>query len=211
VESSVFDVGFQPDVHNLCAPDIAVGNIPDTPGWVPGAPPLAVEYADVGQNEQDLQAKIRTLLKAGARHIWVVRLTGQRRVEVYEPGGDGCSVHLPGQQLRAPGVLANPVPIEALYDQDAAHEAALRNLLNRRGYQDLDAVRKEGREEGRKEGQEKLVLRLLERRFGQVQERDCQRIHQLGKDGLAALADTLLDFSTTGDLTAWLERQELQP
>ncbi|WP_288065269.1 Uma2 family endonuclease [Herbaspirillum sp.] len=69
VESASFDTGFAPDEHNLRAPDIAVGEIPDTPGWVPGVPPLAVEYADTGQNERDLQAKIRTLLEAGTRYV----------------------------------------------------------------------------------------------------------------------------------------------
>lgn len=42
-------------------PNIAVGNVPDDPGWVRGVPPLAVEYADVGQDEADLQSKIRAL------------------------------------------------------------------------------------------------------------------------------------------------------
>jgi hypothetical protein len=43
--------------------------------------------------------------------------------------------------LTAPGILRNPVAVRALYDRDAAHEAVLRNLLQRHGYQDLDAVR----------------------------------------------------------------------
>jgi len=168
VESVGVDAGFTPDEHNLRAPDIAVGHIPDTPGWIPGAPPLAVEYADTGQDERDLQAKIHTLLGAGTRYVWVVRLTGPQRVEVHTP--DGLQMAYPGDALKAPGILRNPVRVEALYDPAAAHEAALRNLLQRRGYRDLDAVlekgreegqeegrkegRKEGREEGRKEGQE---------------------------------------------------------
>jgi len=69
------DTGFTPDEKNLRAPGIAVGNIPDEPGWAPGAPPLAVEYADTGQDERDLQQKIGTLLGAGTRYVWVVRLT----------------------------------------------------------------------------------------------------------------------------------------
>jgi hypothetical protein len=53
----------------MSAPDLTVGNAPDEPGWVRGAPPLAVEYADAGQDESDLQAKIRTLLDAVTRFI----------------------------------------------------------------------------------------------------------------------------------------------
>jgi hypothetical protein len=42
-----FDAGFSPAPDTLRAPDLSVGSIPDAPGWVSGAPPLAVEYADV--------------------------------------------------------------------------------------------------------------------------------------------------------------------
>jgi len=115
VESAGFDTGFTPDEKNLRAPDIAVGNVPNEPGWVSGVPPLAVEYAVVGQDEQNLQKKIHTLLGAGTRYVWVVRLTGLRRVEVYEPQASHYSAY-PGQQLETPGILANPVPVEALYD-----------------------------------------------------------------------------------------------
>ena len=40
------DTGFAPDPGTLRAPDVAVGDIPDVPGWVPGVPLLALEYAD---------------------------------------------------------------------------------------------------------------------------------------------------------------------
>jgi len=53
----------------------------------------------------------------------------------------------PGEKLTAPGILQNPIPIEALYDRQAAHQATLQNLLQRRGYRDLDEVRTEGREQ----------------------------------------------------------------
>src|SRR5687767_13499933 len=46
VEQAGIDVGYTPESQTLRAPDIAVGNVPDAPGWVQGAPPLAVEYAD---------------------------------------------------------------------------------------------------------------------------------------------------------------------
>jgi hypothetical protein len=47
----------------------------------------------------------------------------------------------PGEVLEAPGILANPVPVEALYDREAAHQVILRNLLQRQGYNSLDEVR----------------------------------------------------------------------
>jgi hypothetical protein len=57
-----------------------------------------------------------------------------------------------GETLEAPGVLRNAVPVEALYDRSAAHEATLRNLLQRKGYDGLDAVLDEGRKQGRAAG-----------------------------------------------------------
>ena len=120
-------------------------------GWIQGAPPLAVEYAGVGQDEADLRTKIGEWLQAGTRFIWVARLVGPRRVEVYRPG-EPMRIFASGEQLLAPGVLRNPVDVDALFERAAADRATLRNLLQRAGYEDLDAVRDEGREEGREEG-----------------------------------------------------------
>jgi len=49
----------------------------------------------------------------------------------------------PGEQLTAPGVLANPVPVEALYDREAARRVIFSNLLQREGYASLEEVRAE--------------------------------------------------------------------
>ena len=144
VESSGIDTGFSPSPETLRAPDVAVGNVPEKPGWVKGVPPLAVEYADTGQDEADLAVKIRELLAAGTQLVWVVRLTGPRRVEVYEISSEEPRVARPGDLLEAPGVLRNPVPVEALYDPEIGREVTLRNLLQRYGYESLQAVRDEG-------------------------------------------------------------------
>jgi hypothetical protein len=136
------DPGISPVPSMLRAPDIAVGGLEDAPGWAKTSPPLCVEYADRSQNEKDLQKKIREFLRFGTRFVWVVRMNGPRRVEVYQAGKPMRTV-LPGKALKAPGILKNPVPVEALYDREAAHEQTLKNLLQRRGYQDLDAVKAE--------------------------------------------------------------------
>lgn len=145
------DLGVSTQPGMLRAPDVAVGAIEDAPGWSPQAPPLAVEYADGGQDEEELQAKITELLAAGTQHIWVVRLVGERRVEVHEPGKKMRLERADGV-LHAPGILRNPVPVAVLYDREAAHDATLRNLLQRKGYSGLESVRSQGREEGREEG-----------------------------------------------------------
>ncbi|MEE8585190.1 MAG: hypothetical protein V3T83_10100 [Acidobacteriota bacterium] len=187
VDSSGVDVGCSPSPEMLRAPDVSVGNVPNQPGWAPEAPPLAVEYADRGQDEGVLKARIRDLFAAGTRFVWVVRLTGPRRVEVLE-AGRSMRLFNPGDQLRAPGILKNPVPVEALYDRDAAHEATLRNLLQRRGYESLEAVqavakaegrtegkaegRAEGKAEGKAEGQREAILVVLAARGLEISEKD---------------------------------------
>jgi Uma2 family endonuclease len=147
VQDVGFDTGFSPAPNMLRAPDLAVGTIPDEPGWVQGVPPLAVEYADTGQDEPALALKIQDLLDAGTRFVWVVRLTGPRRVEVHQPGKPVQMAH-PGDELEAPGILANPLPVEALYDRQVSDEVSFRNLLRRHGYESLAAVRAEGEAEG---------------------------------------------------------------
>lgn len=170
IEAGV-DTGYSTEPGTLRAPDVAVGNVPNKPGWVSGAPELAIEYADVGQDEEKLQEKITDLLAAGTKYLWVVRLAGVRRVEVHEPGKKMRTVE-PGKLLTAPGVLKNPVRVEALYDRDEAERATLTNLLQRHGYADLAAVLAEGRNEGlaegrnegRSEGLASAVLAVLDAR-----------------------------------------------
>jgi Uma2 family endonuclease len=152
VQDVGFDTGFSPAPDMLRAPDLAVGVIPDEPGWVAGAPPLAVEYADTGQDETKLALKIQDLLDAGTRFVWVVRLIGPRRVEVHQTGKP-VRIALPGDQLEAPGILANPLPVEALYDREVSDEVSFRNLLQRHGYESLDAVRAEGEATGEAKGE----------------------------------------------------------
>lgn len=151
VDSAGVDTGFSPVPNMLRAPDVAVGNVPNEPGWVKGVPALAVEYADTGQEEESLSKKIEELFNYGTKYIWVVRLTGPQRVEVYEPNKSMRRV-VPGEVLTAPGVLRNPVPVEALYDRDAAHEVTLRNLLQRKGFDSLEAVAAKGKAEGEAKG-----------------------------------------------------------
>src|ERR1700760_861545 len=146
------------EAKHLRAPDLVVGEFQNEPGWEPGVPPLAVEYADRGQDETQLQEKIGELLERGVKYIWVVRLNGPLRVEVHQPGQEVQRVGADGE-LRAPGVLQNPVPVRALVDREAALEATLRNLLNRQGYESLEdrkaQERAEGEARGRAEGEAK--------------------------------------------------------
>jgi Putative restriction endonuclease len=175
VKSAGVDVGFSRDPGYLRAPDVSVGDFANEPGWAPGAPPLAVEYADRGQDEGELKRKIAELLEAGTKHVWVVRLVGPRRVEIHEPGRT-MRLAKPGDDLRAPGILQNPVPVLALYDREAAHEATLRNLLQRQGYESLDAVRVEAGTRGATEGRRAALFGVLHARGLAVSKEERARI-----------------------------------
>lgn len=179
VTEAGIDPGYTSGPGNLRSPDIAVGNVPDRPGWIAGVPPLAVEYASVGQDEAKLQVKITELLAAGTRWVWVVRLLSPRRVEVYE-ADQPIRTFGPGEELLAPGVLRNPVLVEALYDRDASNRGTLRNLLQREGYESLEQVREEGHDkghvEGLVEGRVRSLLQLLVKRHGELPREVQERI-----------------------------------
>ncbi len=151
VEAAGVDVGYALGERTLRAPDVSAGNLADEAGFAAGAPALAVEYVERGRDQADLERKVAELLAAGTQVVWVVRLGGKRRVEVHG-GGRRVAVKLAGEELEAPGILRNPVPVDALYDRDRAHEATLRNLLQRHGYASLGAVREEGLAKGFSKG-----------------------------------------------------------
>jgi len=189
VKQAGIDPGYSFGPGDLRAPDVAVGNVPDKPGWIAGVPPLAVEYAGVGQDEGKLAEKIQDFLERGTRFIWVARLTGPRRVEVFAKG-EPMRVALPGEELRAAGILQNPVLVDALFDERAALEATLRNLLQRQGYESLEAVHKEGRQEGRQEGlavARAAILDLCEAYGVHVDDERRRVLKAMTKDDLEAL------------------------
>ena len=157
------DAGFTTEPGSLRAPDVAVGPAGDESGWISGVPPLALEYAGPGQDEADLKIKITELLANGTQQIWVVRLIGPRRVEVHRPDAPVRTLG-PGETLTAPGILRNPVPVEALYDRSASHRAVLRNLLQREGYESIQAILEKGIEQGIDRGIAHSILRLMEGR-----------------------------------------------
>ena len=67
-------------------------------------------------------------------------------------------------------------------------------------------AKEEGRQEGRQEGESALILRLLKRRIGSVDEALAARIQGLAIEQLEALGDALLDFTELNDLLLWLNR-----
>lgn len=190
------DVGYSPEPGTLRAPDVSVLPAEPGQGWMEGVPPLAIEYADVGQDEVELMEKVRELLEKGTRYLWIVRMIGPRRVEVWT--AEGMRIANEGDVLTAPGVLANGVPVDALYDAERGLEVTLDNLLQRFGYAGVQAIREEGRVEGREEGREEGRTAAL---------RDAVRA-LLSSRGLAVSPDVAaaLDTASAPLLLAWVGR-----
>ncbi len=209
------DAGIALSGQTLRAPDVAVGIGPEQRGWSTTVPPLAVEYAAEGQDNADLLKKIDEFLTAGTRWVWVVRLTGPRRVEVHERGVP-VRVVPQGENLEAPGLLKNAVPVEALFDRRASHEVALRNLVQQRGYDSFeDAMlknREAGLEQGLKEGREEGLLplqRQFARRLGRALT-EAERATLLARFDTAGperLGDVVLDLDPVA-LGQWLADPE---
>ncbi|WP_375514179.1 DUF2887 domain-containing protein [uncultured Nostoc sp.] len=59
--------------------------------------------------------------------------------------------------------------------------------------------------EAKEEGERKIILRLLNRRLGNIPDALLSQIQGLSVEQLEALGDALLDFSTLADLEGWLQ------
>ena len=83
------------------------------------------------------------------------------------------------------------------------------DLKQSRFYQDIFAEGKqEGRQEGRQEGEVTLVLRLLQRRCGELKPALKERVVRLSVPHLEALGEALLDFQSVADVEQWLATHE---
>jgi predicted transposase YdaD len=68
----------------------------------------------------------------------------------------------------------------------------------------LNRGKQSGRQEGRQEEAASLLLRLLDRRVGQLSGDLTQAISALSLEQLESLGDALFDFATPDDLQQWL-------
>lgn len=62
-----------------------------------------------------------------------------------------------------------------------------------------------GKEEGKQEGEQALVLRLLQKRVGDLPAEVREQIQSLSLEQLETLGEALLDFSAIADLFNWLD------
>ncbi|QLE56706.1 DUF4351 domain-containing protein [Nostoc sp. TCL26-01] len=74
--------------------------------------------------------------------------------------------------------------------------------------QDREKARQEGLEQGLQQGEQQLILRLLNRRLGNIDVSLIEQIQKLSIEQLEALGEALLDFATIMDLEAWFSQQQ---
>ncbi len=72
--------------------------------------------------------------------------------------------------------------------------------------QDREQARQEGQVEGIKQGEERLIIRQLNHRFGEIDSSVIERIRGLSTDQLETLGEAFLDFSSLTDLEIWLDQ-----
>jgi hypothetical protein len=57
------------------------------------------------------------------------------------------------------------------------------------------------------QGEQRLVIRQLNRRLGEIEPGLSDRVRELSIEQLENLGEALLDFASVGDLEAWLNMQ----
>lgn len=87
--------------------------------------------------------------------------------------------------------------IRQLFREDIMRESVI--------YQSIwQQAEQEGERKGRQEQALKLAMRLLRRRFGELEPRIVAKVQELSREQLEELTEDLLDFSELEDLEAWL-------
>ncbi|MBH8567135.1 Rpn family recombination-promoting nuclease/putative transposase [Nostoc sp. CENA67] len=91
------------------------------------------------------------------------------------------------------------------------YEELKEEILDEVKQQARDEVIREVRNEARQEQTLEVVMRLLRRRIGNVDQQIQESISQLSVEQLENLAEALLDFATPTDLSTWLQNNCNQP
>ena len=87
------------------------------------------------------------------------------------------------------------------------YQEILKEGLEKGEKQGLQQGMQQGLQQGMQQGELSLILRLLTRRFGSLDNSLREQISQLSIFQLEALAESLLDFSSLADLLSWLGKE----
>ncbi|MBR8840937.1 MAG: DUF4351 domain-containing protein [Stigonema ocellatum SAG 48.90 = DSM 106950] len=71
----------------------------------------------------------------------------------------------------------------------------------------LEQGKESGRLEGRLEGEQKIIMRLVNQRFGEIGQPLIEQIRKLSTEQLEELTDVLFTLSATTDLEQWLQNK----
>ncbi len=72
---------------------------------------------------------------------------------------------------------------------------------------DREQAKQEGREQGIIDGEQRLIIRLLNRRFREIDSSLMEQVRRLSIEQLEGLGEALLDFTEVTDLETWLNQQ----
>lgn len=71
----------------------------------------------------------------------------------------------------------------------------------------LKPLYQQDREQAVQQGEQRLIIRLLNRRFGEIDSSTLEQVQGLSIEQLEALGEALLDFSKIAELEAWFNQQ----
>lgn len=74
--------------------------------------------------------------------------------------------------------------------------------------QDRELAKQEGLQEGLQK-EKRLIIRLLNRRVGEIDSLLIQKVQELTVEKLEELGEALLDFTSVTDLETWLEHNSI--
>jgi len=156
-----------------------------------------------------LRAVYLNELTAETPFIGLVKLMITPEDRVIQPAKELVSQHRALQGLLEFVETILAYKLKNLSREEIAEMFTLGDLKQTRVYQDayreaLQKGRSEGRQEGRQEGEVRAIVRLLNRKFGNLPTPVTQHIASLSVEQLDHLADAVLDMQELDDLMAWL-------
>ena len=102
--------------------------------------------------------------------------------------------------------------VDTYLNLNPQEESLFQSQLNTLGIKEQEQImeittswQRKGRLEGRLEGQSNTILKLLNHKFGTLDEAVVRQIKSLESEQLDSLTEDLLDFQTLEDLNQWLE------
>jgi Uma2 family endonuclease len=191
---------------------------------IEGAADLIVEVISPDSVTRDTRDKFQEYRQTGVQEYWILdprprqqtlvfyHLTPQGDYAPLPPDNAGCyhSRVLAGFWLDPVWLWQTPLPfvhtvLGTIAPEAVRDEAALQQAETRGRQAGLQQGLAQGLQQGRQQGRIETVLRLLTRRCGALDATLVEQVHHLSTPQLDALTEALLDFTSSADLTAWLD------